>query len=246
VAAVSKQLYKRIMAITKEKVIGFALLLLGILKPLATRVYKNWAEESPAVDNLLVKITLGFYKRRERARRKIMNDELKKKNNNELVDDRINSLIQTIGDIYHFNRVSVTDYVWLGPGKFPDNPVVEDFANFEITVTNEWVDENIRSIKNDWQHRSAAMFAKASAALHHEAKGYISIGPQDADDLKETQNLYGVIKSYRFKLDKLLFQGTLALSIIYDDDYPDLTPAQIIHIRMIARKIYLEKIKYIY
>jgi|GEM_PF-6789635 len=218
-----------------------------LLKPWLTRIYTAWVNDSPRVETFLIRITFGYYRRKARAAAKAALALSLKEENNRRINTAVDRELQRLGDLHNLDRVTLSRYVWTGAGKFPDNPTVEDFIQVDIYITNEWTAENVRPIMKEWDGRSGALFAKALHKLYYEAKGYISIGPTDDDDLQSSQNLFGVEKSWRWKLGKGIFDGVLVLSLFYGNyNGKELSDQAIRDIKKARDKIAYEKRNYLY
>jgi hypothetical protein len=224
---------------TKEKALGLLTLLFAFLKPFLFRWWNKWAADRPAIERFLISVTFGRYHRDARKRE----EETKQALRESLVKDKVDDLITELRIRLELDRVTVSSYRYTGPLPFPENPVLIDFTHLNITVTNESTGGGIQPIMDDWQDRSGAAFAKAFYMLHYSEKGYISIGPNDEDDLTEAQNMFDVTQAWRFKMSKdaTLFDGLVVLSVMFGKVPPDFSEEKIRYIKLTVRKIHEAK-----
>lgn len=221
---------------TKETVGLFIATGVAIFRPLLIKAYEKYVSESPAVDRAIAYITRGRWKRKTK--------------NKEKKNSEIDAILNNLGWGYKFNRVSLVEYNYVGPGTFPENPTLEDFENLELTITNEWSDASTRSVMAEFQNYPASIFVKALYKLHYSPARYIVI-PEDENDVEnnEVQNLFGVVKSYRFLLATKITDGSLALSFTHEFFAYDRSPKQMAEmvtaVRLAARRILIIKKKYI-
>ena len=149
----------------------------------------------------------------------------------------IQRLIEGLGERYQLNRVTLSRF------KKPKNPPVtlEDYKALKLSITHEFV-YNSESIKDKFQNAGCENFADAMMLLDASIEGYIVIPPgpnAKMDNMIQVQNLYDVVKSYRFKIGPNVIDGSLALSFTHESYEQELDAESLQHIKNIARRIYL-------
>lgn len=237
------------MALTREKVIGTvvaAAIFFG--KPLLAKWYEKWIADTPEFESFLIKITFGLYHKKARRLAKDTADQdvINKKNadiikNNELVKNKIYRLIAGIGYKYGFNRVTVSTYKFVG-AIFPQNPSIVDFENMEISVTDEWTDDNTKDVAAGFQNYPSKDFSKELMRLHYSEFGFITIPDENFID---EDNLYGIVKSWRFRLGGGILDGALVMSFTYIPSKFEMDKEKIAYIKMMAKRIYNLKSRYL-
>lgn len=219
--------------------------LIWLFKPLITKLYERWLENTPGMEAFLITITFGKYHKKAR---KIQKDaaaqaEINQHNadvttNNQSITSKIDRMIAGVGYKFTFNRVTVSTFKYLCP-QLPQEPNLQDFEKMEGCVTNEWTDENTKDIMSEFQNFSVKEFAKDMMRLHFSPDGYIVIpDPQDPD----SSNLYNKLKSWEFKLGTSVLDGILVLSFTWDSDFIMDKP-KVDYIRSIAKRICVFKSK---
>jgi hypothetical protein len=160
------------------------------------------------------------------------------KRQTEIKNRKIDLIIAEIGNFYRANRISVSAY----SGYKLKPTTLQNYADLRITITNEWT-HNADSVQQEFQNVLCTDLANGIMKLDLSTTGWIAIPPDEELDeanmqIIDVQNLYDVLKSYRFKLGESVVDGTLAVSFTHPSDKQELTLVELRKIRSMGRKIY--------
>jgi hypothetical protein len=160
------------------------------------------------------------------------------KRQTEIKNRKIDLIIAELGNYYRFNRVSVSAY-----GDYKLRPTtLENYKKLRITITNEWT-SNADKIMQEFKNVLCTDLANGIMKLDLSTTGWIAIPPdEEIDDnimqMIDVQNLYDVVKSYRFKLGEHVVDGSLALSFTHPSEKQELSLVELRHIRSVAHQLY--------
>jgi hypothetical protein len=147
----------------------------------------------------------------------------------------IDRLIGQVGARFLFNRVTITCYDY-----FSEPLTIADFENGYLTITNEWTDDNTKPIMQEFQKVSCDIYAAGIQRLEEDLNGWIQVPLPGGmtDKINRLQKTYGVMKSYRFKLNDKVINGSMTLSYTHTVPDEDLTAEEIEEIKIVAMKVY--------
>lgn len=147
----------------------------------------------------------------------------------------INQELSTIRDMYGFNRVTLIDN-HNGTNSF-------DGLSFKnISMRYEVTDIHTKPIIKEFQNMPCSIIATLIRDLDKNKKGYTINSENDDNESSVTLRMYGIKKSYNFKLSKSLTAGIICMHINGEKEI-DLNEDDIKDINARLQKINLLRLK---